>query len=63
MISNAHLITFPEIKKYKLINLLNNDEHYVTDVMLENAFADRPEELMKVRSNRSNAWFLEEVFD
>lgn len=62
MISNEYLQTFPEVKQYKLINLINKDEHYVTKAMLEQAFSDRPEELQKIYSARSNSWFLEDVY-
>ena len=62
MITNEYLKTFPEVKQYKLVNLVNKDEHFVTKQMLEAAFHDRPEELQKIYSARSNSWLLEDVY-
>lgn len=66
MLYNQHLLTCPEIKRYKLHNLLTHDETIVTMEMLKEGFSDSPEreaEFKRIIGNRSNAWFLEEIFE
>lgn len=62
MLYNDHLKCVPEIKQYKLLNLLNGDERLVTMDMVKEAFSDRPAELKRILGNRSDSWFLEEYF-
>lgn len=63
MIQNQHLHCAPELKRYMLVNLFSGDQILVTDKMLEEAFSGDENELMKIRSGRSKAWFLEDYFD
>ncbi|WDS61597.1 hypothetical protein [Cronobacter phage vB_Cdu_VP8] len=62
MLYNQHLQCAPEIKQYLLVNNLTKDERLVTMEQLEAAFEDRPDELQRVKTNRSDVWFLEDYF-
>lgn len=61
--SNQHLLCALEIKRYILHNTFSNQQHMVTDKMLEDTFADNPKELKKILAGRSSAWFLEDYFN
>lgn len=63
MIQNQHLQCAPELKRFLLENLFSGDQILVTDKMLEKAFSSDENELMKIRSGRSTAWFLHDYFD
>lgn len=51
--------TFPEIKKFSLVNLFTNEERIVTHKQLVDAFGET--ELNKIKSGRNNAWLLTEI--
>ena len=50
------LLAYPEVKTYTLINLYSKDENIVTEQQLKEAFSE--ENLMMIRSGRSEAWTL-----
>lgn len=52
------LKTYPEIKRYKLINLLTKEEFIVTEDHLEKVFGDK---IHEIKSNRNNSWYAEEI--
>lgn len=51
--------TYPEIKRYSLLNLFTEEERIVTHLQLQNAFAES--DLMKIKAGRHNAWLLTEI--
>lgn len=54
------LLTFPEIKRYVLINNFSGEEHIVTENQMKSAFGN---EYDKISSNRHPAWMVTEYFD
>ncbi|AHY25021.1 hypothetical protein AVV36_gp059 [Pectobacterium bacteriophage PM2] len=58
--TGQHLLAIPEIKKYVLVNTLENINHLVTEKMLRDAFLN---ECDKIMSNRVPSWFVYEYFD
>lgn len=59
--SGQHLLAFPELKRYVLVNLFSDERHLVTDEMLKSAFKEN--EYNKVMSNRNPGWMVEDYYD
>ena len=55
-ITLGELHAYPEIKSWTLVNLFTNQETIVTEKMLLDAFES--DELMRIKSGRSDAWIL-----
>lgn len=57
------LETSPDVKRYYLRCNYNDIAHVVTMADVENAFKHDETELLRIKNNTSNVWFLEEIFD
>lgn len=52
--------TYPEVKKFVLVNLFTNQEKIVTHQQLEQAFGDQ---LPKIKSGRNPAWMVIDYYE
>lgn len=60
-VTGQWLTTWPELKRFRLINLFSGDSHIVTEQMVKTAFNET--DYNKIMSNRHTAWFLEDYFE
>lgn len=56
------LETSPEVERFYLHCNFNEQKHIVTMADIDEAFKDDPLELIRIKNNKSNAWFLEKIF-
>lgn len=60
-VTGQWLMTWPELKRFRLVNLFSGDSHIVTEQMIKNAFKET--DYNRIMSNRHTAWFLEDYFE
>jgi hypothetical protein len=58
--TGQHLLAAPDLKRYVLVNNINETYHLVTEKMLRDAFLD---ECDKIMSGRNISWSVYEYFE